>query len=226
MDNATVIYAAYMLLLLLLVGASLAVPLLAFGSDMRWAYDAFGVTCHQKLSRSLCVFEAPGTGALLPWISDCTPQNGTFVNTYADRSMLGVLTDFGIGYKMPICARDFGIYGAMLLAGAIYPFVRRIDERRLYPAIWLILAMVPIGLDGGIQLLSDMRMLPFAYESTNALRLLTGAIAGGAATFYAIPLLVNLFSADTGMPGAAPSPAPSKTQGKANPAEKALASKK
>jgi uncharacterized membrane protein len=192
MNRAYLIYSAYMLFSLLLVGLVLAVPFLAFNNDMTAAYEAFGYTCHQKLSRSICLF-TDGSGY---WIGDCTQQNGSFVSSYADRAALGVDTGSAVGYKMPVCARDFGIYGAMLLAGFLYPFMRRLDERGMWPALYLILALVPIALDGGVQLLSDIGWLPFAYESTNFLRLLTGAIAGGAASFYAIPLLVNLFGGD------------------------------
>ena len=51
--------------------------------------------------------------------------------------------------------------------------------------------MIPIGIDGGLQFISDLGVVPLAYESTNMLRLLTGAIAGIVASFYAIPLIMN-----------------------------------
>jgi uncharacterized membrane protein len=53
---------------------------------------------------------------------------------------------------------------------------------------------VPIGLDGGLQLASDTGLVAFAYESTNMIRVITGGIAGLAASFYAIPVLMNMFS--------------------------------
>lgn len=180
-----------MLFFVVLVGLMVATPLLAFGSDQSALYGAFSYTCHQKISRSLCIFSDGASH----WLGDCTPQNGTLVNTLADRTTIKVALDGVTGYKMPACSRDFGIYGAMLLGGLVYPFVRRLDDRDVWPAIWLVVALVPIALDGGIQLLSDMGVLPFVYESSNAVRLLTGGLAGIASAFYAIPLLMNMFGA-------------------------------
>lgn len=197
MDKAKIAYAAYMLFFLVFAGSMVLVPFLAFGQDMSGAYGAFAPTCHQKLSRSFCVFNNNESY----WIADCTSQGGAYVSDLADRRGVSVSgADGTLGYKMPVCARDFGIYFAMLLAGAAYPFVRRIETRAMYPAAYLIIAMVPIAVDGGLQLLTEIdkplfgaNILPFEYESTNLMRLATGAIAGFAASFYAIPILVNVF---------------------------------
>ncbi len=213
MDAPLISYCAYTAFFLLLAGSAVIVPLMAFGSDMQWAYDAFEPTCHQKLSRSLCVFSGDGG----TWIADCTPQGMAYVNDFSDREAIRVAGEGGsIGYKMPYCSRDFGIYAAMLLGALAYPLVRRLDERAMYPAIWLLLSVVPIAIDGGLQLATELdrplnrlllgtdeNILPFEYESTNAMRLATGAIAGFAASFYAIPILVNLFSRDNDAPEAA-----------------------
>ncbi|MFH0884169.1 MAG: DUF2085 domain-containing protein [Candidatus Micrarchaeota archaeon] len=196
MDKAKIAYAGYMFFFLLFVGSMIIVPFLAFRDDMGFAYDAFVPTCHQKLSRSLCIFN----GNESYWIADCTTQNEGYVSDLNDRRGIRVESGGVVGYKMPVCSRDFGIYFAMLLAGAIYPFVRRLELRSMYPAAYLILAMVPIAIDGGLQLLTEIdkplfgsNIMPFEYESTNLMRLLTGVIAGFAASFYAIPILVNIF---------------------------------
>lgn len=192
MKNALVAYAFYMGFFAILLGAVFITPFLAFTGDMGGVYGAFSVTCHQKISRSLCLFSG-GSGY---WIADCLPQGGEFVESPEDRTTVKVQGDSFTGYKMPVCSRDIGLYGAMLLGGVIYPFARRIEDRHVFPSIWLVLAIVPLGLDGGMQLVSELGLLPFIYESTNSMRLLTGAIAGFAAAFYAIPILVNLVSAD------------------------------
>ncbi len=192
MERRHLIYLTYVIFFAALTGLMVAAPLLAFGGDGKALYDAFAYTCHQKLSRSLCVFS---DGAAY-WLGDCTPQDGTLVNTAADRTAEKVSAGGITGYKMAACARDFGIYGAMLLAALVYPLVRPVGERKVWPAIWLVAALVPIGLDGGIQLLSETGLLPFVYESTNAMRLLTGTLAGFAATFYALPLLMSMFDGD------------------------------
>lgn len=70
------------------------------------------------------------------------------------------------GNQMPFCARDLGIFVG-LAAGfglvSFYPF-------RPNP-FYLLLGLVPMGIDGGLQLVTE-------YESTNPLRLATGALAG------------------------------------------------
>ena len=186
MEKATLMYLLYMGFFALLMGAVFLTPLLAFDHDMNDVYTGFSYACHQKLSRSICLFKNETY-----WMADCTNQTGQFVNSIADRTTIRTEVNGVIGYKMPVCSRDIGIYGAMLLAGAFYPFVKEIKDRKVYPGIFLILAMVPMGLDGGIQLLSEIGLLPFLYESSNTLRLLTGGIAGVVAAFYAIPILVN-----------------------------------
>ena len=74
------------------------------------------------------------------------------------------------GNQMPFCARDLGIFVG-LAAGfglvSFYPF-------RPNP-FYLLLGLVPMGIDGGLQLVTE-------YESTNPLRLATGFIAGVAAS--------------------------------------------
>jgi len=192
MEREYIIYAAYLLVFLLIFGFMIGIPLLAFNSDMTSAYGAIHAAniCHQKLSRSLCIF-TDGKGY---WIGDCTPQTGEFITNPLDWSTIKVENDGVVGYKMAVCARDFGIYGAMLLGGLVYPFVRNIRDRRVPPAIYLVAALVPIGIDGTLQLVSEIGLLPFIYESTNLIRLLTGGIAGFAAAFYTIALLVNLFT--------------------------------
>lgn len=190
MEKEHFIYTIYMVFFIILVGFVLATPLLAFSRDVGFMYDGFSYLCHQKLSRSLCVF-SDGQGL---WIADCIPQTGEYITDLADRTEIKVETDGQVGYKMPVCSRDIGLYAAMLLGGAIYPIIRELKDRSIYPALYLIVAIIPLGLDGGLQFISDIGLLPFAYESTNAIRLLTGAIAGFASAFYAIPVLINMFA--------------------------------
>lgn len=191
MERVQAVYLGYLAFFLILTGSILAVPLLAFDHDMGAAYAAFSVTCHQKLSRSLCVFSG-GEGY---WVADCTPQEGEFVTSPTDRTGTTVAYEGARGMKMPVCSRDIGLYAAMLLGGLLYPLARRLEDD-VPPAIFLILALVPIGIDGGLQIVSEVGILPFVYESTNAVRLATGAIAGLAAAFYAVPILTNLVSKD------------------------------
>jgi uncharacterized membrane protein len=104
----------------------------------------------------------------------------------AARSFRG---DEKMGYKVALCARDIAIYGAMVIGGIIFLFVRH----RLRPvplALYVLLGLGPIALDGFSQLLSYP---PFelwqARESIPELRMLTGAIFGFMNVWLAFPYL-------------------------------------
>lgn len=141
-------------------------------------YAAFGFTCHQLDSRSLCVF--PNKGPLA--IGDCTPQYDVLVQGRNDI----VYGSSGEGLKLPVCARDIGIYGGMLLGGALWALKKRKDPGAWPSILWLILAMLPTAIDGTTQLFG-MR------ESTNSLRLWTGLALGIAIAYYLLPLCFQLF---------------------------------
>jgi uncharacterized membrane protein len=70
------------------------------------------------------------------------------------------------GNQMPFCSRDLGIFIG-LVAGMALAFSGRLKVG------WKIalLLLVPMGLDGGMQMISS-------YESSNLLRLATGILAG------------------------------------------------
>lgn len=189
MEKEHFIYVIYMVFFIILVGLVLATPLLAFSRNVDSLYGAFSYTCHQKLSRSLCVFNDDQSY----WIADCIPQTGKYLADPADKTTIRVESNGKVGYKMPVCSRDIGLYAAMLFGGAIYPILRELKDRDIYPAVYLIIAIIPLGLDGGLQLISDTSLFPLSYESTNFVRLLTGAIAGLVSSFYAIPVLINMF---------------------------------
>ncbi|MFQ5910328.1 MAG: DUF2085 domain-containing protein [Thermoplasmata archaeon] len=110
------------------------------------------------------------------------------------------------GNQMPVCARDVGIFvfatlgllGAMIARRGptasrmlvnLFPakaatFIReRLGEFRFLILV-LAVFLVPIALDGGIQLLTE-------YESTNPMRLLTGSLAGWIGGFLFGALLIS-----------------------------------
>jgi uncharacterized membrane protein len=70
------------------------------------------------------------------------------------------------GNQMPYCVRDFGLFAGLALGLGIALFKR--FEIKIW---WLILGIVPLGVDGTVQLLTS-------YESNNPVRLLTGLLAG------------------------------------------------
>lgn len=78
--------------------------------------------------------------------------------------------------QMPFCARDFGLFLGLAMGFGIASFYRP----KINPLL-LLLGLVPMGIDGGVQLITS-------YESNNPLRLLTGAIAG-----LSMALLMGIF---------------------------------
>ena len=81
------------------------------------------------------------------------------------------------GNQMPFCSRCAAIFLGMPLGMLAFFVVRR----SLNP-LWLLLSFVPIGIDGLTQALTT-------YESSNAMRIITGGIAGLAAG-YALAYLI------------------------------------
>ena len=80
--------------------------------------------------------------------------------------------------QMSFCARDTGIFLGLVL-GFMYA-----SRKKIILTLPLVIAtLLPIGLDGTIQLLTD-------YESTNPKRLITGLIAG-VATGIAIKIIAD-----------------------------------
>ena len=80
--------------------------------------------------------------------------------------------------QMSFCARDTGIF-----LGLVIGFMYASRKRTVLSLPLVIAALIPIGLDGTIQLLTD-------YESTNTKRLITGLIAG-AVTGVAIKIIAD-----------------------------------
>ncbi|VVB74088.1 Uncharacterised protein [uncultured archaeon] len=150
------VHRAYVLFMLAFNLLILAAPLLAMSqSPIAGAlYSLFELTCHQLPERSFCL-----SGSLS--IGDCAPS---------------------FPYQFPVCSRDMAIYIAMLIGGLAMPFLYDVRSRKT-PSIWiLVLAAVPVAIDGGTQLFG-MR------ESTNFFRMLTGAIIGFVIPFFLIPLI-------------------------------------
>jgi len=80
--------------------------------------------------------------------------------------------------QMPFCTRDVGIFAGLAI-GFTYALGRRIELT--LPMI--LLSLIPIGIDGTVQLLTD-------YESTNTKRVITGFIAG-AVTGIALKIIAD-----------------------------------
>lgn len=87
-----------------------------------------------------------------------------------------------VGWKVAFCQRDVAIYGSILLAGFAYGLVRRRWQGWKLPFRYYLLFLVPMGIDGILQLVG-------VHESNWVLRSVTGAIFGVGSVLFAYPYL-------------------------------------
>lgn len=188
----------YMIALTLFNLLIFATPFLVIYAEPigNFLFTASSYTCHQLASRSYCFYSADGS------IGDCP-----YLHTHAPI----LNSEKGPAYEFPVCARDIAIYLGALISGIAVYFTKWKDAKHTPHPIFFILALVPIGLDGGTQLLGWR-------ESTNELRMLTGMIAGLAFSFYFVPMLNAILLKNEpkkeGAPAPAPKEEPEKTSGK------------
>jgi uncharacterized membrane protein len=102
-----------------------------------------------------------------------------------------------VGYKMAFCQRDVAIYGAVFLGGIAYAWLRRVNFRALSIWVYIAVGIVPMGLDGSLQLLSyalwSLNFIPHPYEATPLSRTITGVLFGLGAVAAAYPYLEAFF---------------------------------
>ncbi len=145
----------------------------------RMIYTAYIPFCHQLPERSFFLF-GPKIAYSLSELQSHGLDPGTPI--WARRFFLGSPT---LGYKMAFCQRDFALYGIMWLGGVVFALSGR--RWRPLPWRWFMVAWLPMALDGGTQLLGFR-------ESTWLLRVVTGALAGGAFVWTMYPRLEQVLS--------------------------------
>lgn len=158
-------------------------------------YKVYGATCHQLGYRSFFLFgeqviyprtEAGLDGFITFEGATGLSEAGTPEAILAARDYLG---DERVGYKVALCERDVAIYAAIFLFGLLFAISRRkIPPLAWY--LWLLIGLVPIGLDGVSQIISQppLNLLPFR-ESIPAFRLITGSLFGFCTTWFGLPLV-------------------------------------
>jgi uncharacterized membrane protein len=186
------------LFVLIYVGLPFLAPVLMRAGAQKPAnaiYRSYSFVCHQLAYRSFFIF---GEQAAYPRAAAGVTDLATFnqatglseANTnealYAARNFVGNPV---VGYKIALCERDIAIYGAILAFGLLFALTgRRIPALPWY--LWILIGLVPIGLDGFSQLLSQP---PFSFwpyrESTPYMRALTGALFGFMTAWFGYPLV-------------------------------------
>jgi uncharacterized membrane protein len=186
----------------LYVGLPFLAPTLMKLNDQgpaRLIYTIYSPLCHQFAFRSFFLF---GDQPYYPLKEAGVSGVQTFdqVSGYPDLANPASVSrlyareftgDAALGYKVALCERDVAIYGAIVLFGLVYA----LTQRKLPPlhwALWFLIGLGPIGLDGFSQLFSQMnwhvlaQILPYR-ESTPLLRVLTGALFGFTTAWFAYP---------------------------------------
>lgn len=203
----------YLLMLNLFIAIYVGLPFLAptlmkAGAEIpaRLIYTMYSPLCHQFGFRSFFLFgEQPFYPLSEAGIKDLETfedisgytnlNNPQSIDRLKARQFLG---DETTGYKVALCERDVAIYFGLILFGLVFA----ITGRRLPPlhwALWILLGLVPIGLDGFSQVFSQFEfswLSQFlAYrESTPTLRVLTGLLFGFSTAWFAFPYIEESMS--------------------------------
>ena len=156
----------------------------------RVIYTAYSPFCHQLAFRSWFLFgDQPAYPRQLAGTDLKSYEQATGLSELDFVSARRYLGDEQIGYKVALCERDIAIYAGILVAGLLFGLVR--SRLRPLPLMyWFILGILPIGVDGGSQLISQIGLLSIpARESTPLLRTLTGGLFGMVNVWMAYPHL-------------------------------------
>ena len=143
-------------------------------------YKIYSYTCHQLPERSLFILgdKLSYNKLELSELGYQTEKTNMKLLLTEGKKFTG---NEEVGYKMAFCARDFGIYSAMLTILFITAFTN-LKTCQIKNHTWIIL-MLPMVIDGSVQLLSSILHVTnmdttFFYESNNIKRVITGALFG------------------------------------------------
>lgn len=183
--------AIFNLIVFIFVGLPFGAPVLmraGLETPAKVIYRIYSPLCHQLSFRSWFLF---GEKAYYPLeqagIDTLSYEHVSGVSSVDLRQARDFTGNEQIGYKVAFCQRDVAIYAGILLAGLFFGLVRR-RIRPLPIWIWFLLGIVPIALDGGTQLISNLPLLNFPVRETiPALRSITGALFGVVNVWLAYP---------------------------------------
>jgi uncharacterized membrane protein/glutaredoxin len=179
---------------LLYLGLTFLAPVLQYSGytgPAKVIYVVYSKLCHQLAYRSWFIFgeqyayprEIAGVDSLMTYeeVTGIQPSDINAAAHFIGNEMTG--------YKLALCERDIAIYGAILAFGLIFSLTgRRIPSLSI--AAWFVLGIVPIGLDGVSQIVSQLPwdIIPVR-ESTPLLRTITGGLFGFATAWFGYPIV-------------------------------------
>lgn len=155
-----------------------------------WIYRVYGMMCHQLAFRSFFIF---GEQLVYPrsTVHDFHGLNYGQATGLGEDDLWSARQFLGnpqVGYKIALCERDVAIYLGILIFGLFYAVIgRRLKAIPWY--VWILVGLIPIGLDGFSQLLSQppINLLPYR-ESTPLLRIITGFLFGFTTAWFGYPM--------------------------------------
>jgi uncharacterized membrane protein len=159
----------------LYAGLPLLAPILmnaGWTTPAKIIYTVYRPACHQRPERSFFF-----GGPQIVYSPEELVAAGLDLNPLAQE-----IGNERIGWKVAYCERDVAIYGTIFLTGLIFGAVRRWRKTWLLPFRYYIPFVVPMAIDGGLQLFGF-------YESTWITRLITGTIFGVGTVLFAYPYL-------------------------------------
>jgi uncharacterized membrane protein len=179
---------------LIYVGLAFLAPILQSQGKITPAkliYTVYGRLCHQLSYRSWFLFgeQAAYPRAIADVDGLVTYGEATGFDPLDVKRAIAYLGDDQVGYKTALCQRDIGIYTGILLFGLVFSLTGR-KIPGLPIGIWFVLGIVPIGLDGFSQIISQLPwgLIPIR-ESTPLLRSLTGGLFGFSTAWFGYPLV-------------------------------------
>lgn len=190
--------AFFNLLVFLYLGFAFLAPVLMkvnLDGPANLLYKAYGLVCHQLGYRSFFIFgeqafyprEAAGISGVTTFAeASGLDEANDAQSIFAARNFVGTQE---MGFKVALCQRDIAIYGGILIFGLLFS-ITGLRLRSIPWYIWLALAIVPIGLDGFSQLISQppLGFLPYR-ESTPFWRVLTGFLFGFLTAWFGYPMV-------------------------------------
>ncbi|MEO8166843.1 MAG: DUF2085 domain-containing protein, partial [bacterium] len=88
------------------------------------------------------------------------------------------------GEKFAVCSRCSSVYFSFLFVAALYPFVRSLTTPAIPHRNWLLLSLLPMLIDVGLEVLN-------LHDSTFATRTLTGSAFGAVVALYILPAAIE-----------------------------------
>ena len=164
----------------LYVGLPLLAPVLM---DAGWTvpakaiYTIYRPACHQRPERSY-FFGGPQAIYSIEELDAAGLDTNPFAREIGNEQ---------IGWKVAFCERDVAIHGSIFVTGLAYGVFRKRWGARRMPVRYFALFLVPMAIDGVLQLFG-------IYESTWLRRSLTGAIFGIGAVLFAYPYVDEGFA--------------------------------